>query len=144
MDKIENSNFKRLVGIWKTSGNIKSGHENLELNGIDSYELILDGNYILHKAKVKMGNDISETFEIFKLQNSMDKAKTQYFDSKGEDGIMTSSLVKNEFNIEGKNLKFTGNINDHSTLITGNWYAQTQDGNWNDFIELKLEKQKSK
>jgi hypothetical protein len=144
MDKIENSNFKRLVGIWKTSGNIKSGHENLELNGIDSYELILDGNYILHKANVKMGNDTSETFEIFKLENTVDKAKTQYFDSKGEDGIMTTSLLKNEFNIEGKNLKFIGNINDQNTLITGNWYTQSENGDWNDFIELKLEKQNSK
>lgn len=144
MDKIENSNFKRLVGIWKTSGNIKSGHENLELNGIDSYELILDGNYILHKANVKMGNDTSETFEIFKLENTVDKAKTQYFDSKGEDGIMTTSLLKNEFNIEGKNLKFIGNINDQNTLITGNWYTQSENGDWNDFIELKLEKQKNK
>jgi hypothetical protein len=144
MDKIENSNFKRLVGIWKTSGNIKSGHENLALNGIDSYELILDGNYILHKANVKMGNDTSETFEIFKLENSVDKARTQYFDSKGEDGIMTTSLLKNEFNIEGENLKFKGNINDQSTLITGNWYTQAENGDWNDFIELKLEKQKNK
>ena len=57
MNKIENSNYKRLVGVWKTTGDIKSGQDNLKLIGIDSYELILDGNFILHKADVKMGND---------------------------------------------------------------------------------------
>ncbi|HMR84537.1 MAG TPA: hypothetical protein PKE30_15445, partial [Niabella sp.] len=91
MNKIENSNFKRLIGVWKTTGDIKSGQDNLKLAGIDKYELILDGNYILHKADVKMGNDKSETLEIIKLDNSFDKAIMQYFNTKGEDGIMRSS-----------------------------------------------------
>src|SRR5690606_14887303 len=106
MKNIENSNFIRLVGIWKTTGNIKSGHDNLKLTGIDSYELILDGNYILHKADVKLGNDRSETLEIIKLDNSFDKAVMQYFNTKGEDGKMLSSIVNNEFKIEGNGLKF--------------------------------------
>jgi hypothetical protein len=119
MKNIEESNFKRLVGIWKTTGDIKSGQENLKLIGIDSYELILDGNYILHKADVKMGNDRSETLEIIKLDNSFDKAIMQYFNTKGEDGIMYSSIINNEFRIEGNGLKFNGTINEENTKIRG-------------------------
>jgi hypothetical protein len=89
MEKIDKSNFKRLIGVWKTTGNIKSGQDNLKLIGIDSYELILDGNYILHKADVQMGNERSETLEIIQLDNSLEKAKMRYFNSKGEDGILT-------------------------------------------------------
>ncbi len=140
MKNIEESNFKRLVGIWKTTGDIKSGLENLKLIGIDSYELILDGNYILHKADVKMGNDRSETLEIIKLDNSFDKAIMQYFNTKGEDGIMHSSIINNEFSIEGKGLKFYGTINNENTKIRGKWYSQKENEEWTDFIDLNLDK----
>lgn len=143
MKKIENSNFKRLVGIWKTTGEIKSGQENLKLIGIDSYELILGGNFILHKADVKMGNDRSETFEIIGLDNSSDKAKMQYFNTKGEDGIMWGSIINNEFKIEGNGLKFNGTVNEENTKISGKWYIQTENKEWIDFIDLNLEKQNS-
>jgi hypothetical protein len=141
MNKIEKSNYKRLVGIWKTTGEIKSGQDNLKLFGIDSYELILDGNFILHKADVKMGNDKSETFEIISLDNSIDKAIMQYFNSKGEDGIMRSSIISNEFKIEGNGLKFNGTINEENTLISGKWYIRNQNDEWIDFIDLNLEKE---
>ena len=141
MNKIENSNFKKLIGVWKTTGSITSGNEKLDLTGIDSYELILEGKYILHKAAVKMGTEKSETFEIISLlNNSVDSAKMQYFNSKGEDGIMTSSIINTEFTIEGKGLKFSGKINDDNTLITGKWLTLTENGNWSEFIALKLEK----
>ncbi len=141
MNKIENSNFKRLIGVWKTTGNIRSGQDNMKLIGTDSYELILDGNYILHKADVKMGNERSETFEIIKLDNALDTATMQYFNSKGEEGIMRSSIINNEFKIEGNGLKYKGILNEENTLISGKWYVQSKNKKWEDFIELNLEKQ---
>lgn len=140
MNKIENSIFKRLVGVWDTAGNIKSGQDEMKLIGIDSYELILDGNYILHKADVKMGSDRSETFELLKLDNSLDKAKMQYFNSKGDDGIMISSIINNEFKINGEGLKFIGVINEENTKINGTWYLQMENEEWIDFIDLNLVK----
>jgi hypothetical protein len=141
MKKIENSNFMRLLGVWKTTGNINSDQDNLKLTGIDSYELILDGNYILHKADVKMGNDRSETFEIIKLEKSLEKSIMQYFNSKGEDGTMLSFIIDNEFKIEGSGLKFNGIINDENTKISGKWYIKSDKGEWTDFIDLNLDKQ---
>ncbi len=140
MKKIANSNFKRLVGIWNTTGNIKHGNDNLELMGVDSYEWVLDGNYILHKADVKMGDDRNETLEIIKLDNSFEKARMQYFNNKGEEGKMKSSLINNEFKIEGKGLKFEGTINDENTKIIGKWYIQNENKKWKKFIDQKLEK----
>ncbi|SKC64101.1 hypothetical protein [Ohtaekwangia koreensis] len=142
MKRIEESNFKRLIGVWDTTGDIKSGEGNLKLMGIDSYEFILDGNYILHKADVHMGNERNETLEIIQWDSSPDNAKMQYFNSKGEDGIMISSIVNNEFKIEGNGLMFNGVINDGNTRITGKWYIQTENDKWTDFIDLTLEKQK--
>ena len=143
MKKIIESNFKRLLGVWNTTGLIKSNQNDQKLNGIDSYELILDGNYILHKADVQMGDERSETLEMIALDNAPDKASMQYFNSKGEDGVMTSSVINNDFNIEGKGLMFKGTINTDNTAIIGKWYRQSDDDKWIDFIDIKLEKQKN-
>ncbi len=141
MEKIADSDFKRLIGVWKTSGTVKSDQGDLTLSGIDSYELVLDGNFILHKADVKMGNEHSETVEMIHSAGSLDQATMQYFNSRGEDGKMTSSIIDNEFTIIGNGLKFKGTIDKHDTLVIGKWYSKGESETWNEFIELKLERQ---
>lgn len=140
MAKIETSNFKRLIGIWKTEGTILTDKGPSKLVGIDSYKFILNGNFILHKADVKMGNEKSKTLEIIALDNSNEKGKMQYYNSKGESGFMTSSLIKNEFKIRGDTIKFEGNINDENTSLVGKWFLHADKGEWTDFIDLKLTK----
>jgi hypothetical protein len=141
MDKIADSSFKRLLGVWKTSGDVISDKDALKLSGIDSYELILDGHFILHKADVMMGNEKSETLEIIKSDNSPDNAGMQYINNKGEEGIMRATILNNEFTIEGIGLRFIGAINEENTRINGKWYSQTENGEWTEFIDLRLEKQ---
>lgn len=141
MKNSEESSFHRLLGVWKTTGEVKSGQGNLKIVGVDSYELILDGNYILHKGNVKMGNEHSETLEIMTLDNASDQAKMHYFNSKGEDGMMTGTILGNEFSIEGSGLRFNGLINQGNTTINGKWYLQTENEEWTEFIYINLEKQ---
>jgi hypothetical protein len=141
MTNIEASNFKRLIGVWKTEGAIITEKSNSKLVATDSYEFILEGNYILHKADVKMGNERSEILEIIGLDNSTGQAKMQYFNSKGESGVMSSSLMKNDFIISGDKIKFAGSIDDKNTKIIGKWYLQTENNQWTDFIDLILTKQ---
>lgn len=143
MGKIEESKFVRLVGTWKTTGEVKSEQGILKLTGMDSYELILEGHFILHKADVMIGDDKSETFEIIGLENLSDKAKMQYFNTKGEEGIMWGSILNNEFNIAGNELKFIGTFNNENTRISGKWFMQAEKDEWIDFIELTLEKENS-
>lgn len=135
------SNFKRLLGVWKTSGQVISEQGNLELNGFDSYELILSGNYILHKANVKMGADKSETFELIKFDNTTEEAVMTYYNSEGEEGTMRSVIKGNSFIIEGSGLRFEGSFNNENSVVKGKWFKQLNDKNWIEFIELKLEKQ---
>lgn len=140
MTKIETSNFNRLIGVWKTTGQISTGSETLNLSGTDSYELILDGNYILHKADVIMGSEKSETFEIISLTDTTGNAKMQYFNSKGESGTMKSEITNNDFRIYGDGIKFNGTINDKNSEVIGKWFLQADDKSWTEFINLKLKK----
>jgi len=142
MTKIANSSFRRLLGVWKTSGQILSGGDTLSLTGTDSYELILGGNYILHKAAVLMGDEKSETFEIMGLDDPSEKAEMNYFNANGESGTMTGRIKGDHFVIEGDRLKFAGKINEANTAVIGKWFQQSEDNSWVEFIDLKLEKQK--
>ena len=141
MTTIETSNFSRLIGIWVTKGTIVTHTNDLELLGIDTYEYILDENYILHKADVMMGDERTQTFEIISLTNSKERAKMQYYNSKGESGSMTSYLVKNVFKIKSSTMKFEGKFNDENTELIGKWFVKEGD-KWIDSIDLKLKKQK--
>ncbi len=141
MTKIASSPFKRLVGTWKTSGKMRSDQNTTTFKGTDSYEIILNGHYILHKADVLMGDEPSETFEMIEISGDSEKAQMTYFNSKGETGAMTSQIKGNDFLINGDGIKFVGKINDANTEVVGNWFLQSEDKTWNEYIELILEKQ---
>lgn len=140
MSTITTSNFKRLLGTWNTSGKIITKEGNMELRGTDSYEWILDRNFILHKAHVMMGDENGETHEIIIPDSIPDTAQMQYFNSKGEHGIMRGELTENTFIIRGEGIIFEGIINEDDTQITGHWYLQSEHDTRELFIELKLEK----
>lgn len=142
MNKIENSNFNRLIGTWKTKGKIlKTDHapESL-IAGTDSYEYILDGHFILHKADVLMGDIKSKTYELIKLENSIEKAHMQYYNSAGESGIMFAFLNENGFKIESETVRFNGSISMDNSSITGTWQQLSENNVWADFLEMQLSK----
>jgi len=137
----ETNNFKRLIGTWKTEGVVLTGNEKSALIGTDSYGFILDGNYILHKADVTMGNEKSHTFEIISFDNTPEKANMQYYNSKGESGGMTAFLNADIFIINGDKIKFEGRIDAANTKVVGKWFVQGEGGQWTDFIDLTLTRQ---
>lgn len=141
MPKSETSNFKRLIGTWTTEGTILNETSHPKIAGTDSYEFILDGNYILHKADVMMGDERSETFEMIEADHFNGNGKMYYYNSKGERGVMTASLTENNFLIEGDKIKFEGALQDGDTKVIGKWYLQTEQDEWIGFIDLKLTKQ---
>jgi hypothetical protein len=139
--KIESGNFKRLIGIWNTEGQIYSQGNSAVLTGADTYEFILDGNYILHKADVKMGNERTQTFEIIALDNSPGQVTMNYYNSKAETGVMKGSLIGDEFKIDSDALKFEGSINKENSELVGKWFQRMDSDEWTLFIDLKLSKQ---
>lgn len=140
MIKEKENSFSRLIGEWKTTGNIINGEENLLLEGTDTYEWILDGHFILHKADVLMGGERSHTFEIISMKGPGAGASMQYYNSKGENGTMVSEITGNDFRIFGEKIKFEGAINNGNTEIAGRWFLQNENGDWKDFIQIELEK----
>ena len=131
------STFKILLGTWKTTGLVFNGHQTLTIEGSDTYEMILNENFILHKAEVIMGNENSQTLEIITPEGE-NSATMQFYNSDREQGIMNGEINHGEFKINGDNLKFNGSISEKE--IKGNWYRRNKENNWEKFIELRLEK----
>ena len=69
-----------------------------------------------------------------------DKVKMQYANSRGESGIMIGNLINNIFTIEGDGIKFNGQMDTDHSMLVGNWYLLSENGDWEQFITLKLEK----
>lgn len=132
--------FNRLIGTWKTSGLISSANETLTLIGTDTYELVLDGKFVLHKANVIMGDAKSETIEMINLTDHPIVPNMHYFNSHGNVGVMTGKIVGNNYSIEGNGIKFKGTINEENSEIVGKWFLQSEDKSWSEYIDLKLER----
>lgn len=142
-NRIENTEFQKLIGNWKTEGRILATDDNpeMKITGTDSYELILDGFFILHKADVFMGNDKSQTLEVIGLDEASNHATFEYYDNQGASGKMTGTLKNNELKINGEALRFQGRLNDNENQINGTWEKINAQSKWKRFLEMKLTKE---
>lgn len=146
MKKIESTDFKKFIGTWKTEGkilkstNTSESDSELKVEGTDIYELVLDGFYILHKAVVLMGNEKSETFELIQLDDTENKTKMSFYNSKGESGLMSGFLDGKSFRIDGKELRFAGEFNEVETEMKGKWQITDEQNEWQDFLEMRFTK----
>ena len=130
-----------LLGIWNTIGTVYTNTGELILHGTDSYEIVLDGNFILHRAHVMIGDEKSETIEIIGPYIVNGSTPMQYFNPKGESGKMRCEIADNVFSISGDGLKFNGLLSDDHCNITGKWYMEKEEGAWTEYIDLKLVRQ---
>ncbi len=139
-ERIDQSDYSIFIGDWETEGKILStdGNPEMEIRGTDTYEVILDGFFILHKADVMMGTEKSQTFELMWLEGSGEEVTLQYYNNAGESGVMQGALVNDIWKIDGKDLRFEGHFNNDHTQLKGIWQRLTADQRWGNFIEIRL------
>jgi hypothetical protein len=140
--RIDKSEFIKLIGYWKTEGRIlaKGPEAESKISGTDSYELILDGYYILHQADVWIGESRGKTLELISLGDNPDQAAFSYYNNQGESGQMKGRLKDNRLTLEGDGLKFEGLLNNEGSEQTGVWRLLDGQGQWVDWMEIKLSK----
>lgn len=141
MNKIKTSAFARLIGNWTTSGDVKSEDEHLKLTGTDSYQFILDGAYILHKADVMMGDKQSETFEVIGYDSNTSEYTMRYFDNTGNSGTMTATIDNDVWTFHGEKLRFTGGFKKEDQEFSGIWEQLTDGNKWIHYMSVQLTRQ---
>lgn len=115
----------------------------MKITGTDTYELILDGFFILHKADVLMGNERSQTIEIIGFDATNNQAILDHYNNQGFSGKMTGTVKRNELKIAGKELRFQGRLNEGGNQINGTWERLDNRQEWKSFLRIKLTKTES-
>lgn len=141
MTKIKNSAFGRLIGNWATTGDVKSGEEQLKLNGSDSYQFILDGAFILHKADVMIGDNKSETFEVIGYDSSTSAYTMRFFDNTGKSGVMKATILNDVWTFEGEGMRFTGGFKKDGHEFSGTWEQLSDDNKWTHLMNIQLRRE---
>jgi hypothetical protein len=88
----ENARLEPLVGRWRTAGRTVSGPA-VEIAGTDTYEWMTGGAFLIHRAKVRMGDEALEVIEMIGPYDSAAGAwPMRSFDSRGACGTMHATV----------------------------------------------------
>lgn len=133
-NRIENTDFNKLIGKWKTEGRVLTTGNNSEMKikGTDTYEIILDGFFILHKADVLMGNENSQTYELIGLDNNDQRAIFEHYNNQGSSGRMTGHLKNGnlQLKVTGFDLKVSSGTTTNNLMGLGK-NSLTKINGWN-------------
>jgi hypothetical protein len=110
----------------------------MDIIGTDTYELILDGFFLLHKADVIMGKEKSNTLEMIWLNQPDCHVSLQHYNNAGSFGLMSGRLKQREWKITGDELRFDGKFNENCDQLSGLWQKLDSQKKWVNFIEIEL------
>lgn len=132
--------LKKFIGKWNTEGVIndrKSGYE-INVSGIDTYEWLPGGYFLLHKADVSIGEERSETHEIIGFDKHARHYTMQYYNNKGESGTMKAEHRDGKWTFTGEGLRFNGGFKHADNEFSGIWERKQDNGTWDHFMEIRL------
>ena len=132
--------LSKFIGNWDTKGIILSSNNEPEISitGIDTYEWIVDGFFLLHKADVAMGNINNKTHEIIGYDESNNQYTMQHYDNTGSSGFMTATVNEGIWIFSGDTLRFTGGFNKQENVFAGIWEQMTESNTWAHFMNIEL------
>lgn len=118
-----------LIGTWTTEGEMtnEAGEATLKIKGIDTYQWVSGGAFILHKVNVWMGEEKTESVEI--IGQADDTLKTfimRSFDHQGNFTTMEmSSDSPTSFKLTGDKMRALLTVSDHKNMIA--FWERTED-----------------
>jgi hypothetical protein len=132
--------LNRLVGFWNTTGKISGTglSPSIDVNGIDRYEWLPGGHFLLHQADVYIGKEKSHTHEIIGYDQAKKIYTMQYYNSQGDSGFMTATVVNDVWMFTGETLRFNGGFSLNDSVFSGIWEQRNEDGNWAHLMDIKL------
>lgn len=132
--------LNRFVGLWNTTGKITGAGltPSIDINGIDRYEWLPGGYFLLHQADVYIGKEKSQTHEIIGYDQAKEIYTMQHYNSQGDSGFMTATMNNEVWMFTGETLRFTGGFSLTDSVFSGIWEQKNENGNWIHLMDLKL------
>lgn len=131
--------LNKLAGRWNTSGTVLETPDSpaFEFSGTDTYEWILEGNFLQHTVDVMMGEDRNQSLEIFSYDPVAAHYILQSYDNHGNIEKMTATVDDGLWKIVGDALRFEGRMNAEESVFSGIW-QQKEGEDWVDLMEVVL------
>jgi hypothetical protein len=132
-----------LIGKWHTKGEILLGASLSlkEIRGMDTYEWVSGGFFILHRVDVFMGNERTEAIEIIGYDEDRKSYFMKSFDSQGESITMYAVLEKSlvlKFGDEKMRTVLTAN--EDGSSMSAKWELSENGKTWKPWMNIEFKK----
>ncbi|MES2762274.1 MAG: DUF1579 family protein [Bacteroidota bacterium] len=132
-----------LIGKWHTQGEVLKGTSvsSQIIRGMDTYEWISGGSFILHRVDVFMGNEKTEAVEIIGYDENRRSYFMTSFDNKGASITMYAVLEKPgvlKFGDNKMRSVLTAHKDGHS--MSAKWELSETGKTWTPWMKLEFDK----
>lgn len=133
------------AGRWKTAGQVLASASTpaLEIAGIDEYEWMPGGFFLLHRVDVRIGGERVQALEIIGWDAERGSYFIRSFDSQGATGEMHASVGDDgTWTFAGDAQRFTGTFSDGGETLSGRW-ERCEGERWRPWMDIRLTKSAS-
>ena len=138
----EHARLAPFVGRWKTAGEVlaSAATPELEIVGIDEYEWMPGGFFLLHRVDVRIGGERVQALEIIGYDAERGSYFMRSFDSQGGTGEMQARVRDGgTWTFEGDAERFTGTFSDGGETLSGRWERREEE-QWLPWMDVRLTK----
>lgn len=132
-----------LIGSWHTQGEVLQDGSNasLQISGMDTYEWISGGCFILHRVDVFMGKARTEAVEIIGYDKNRQTFFMKSFDNQGEETLMYALVEKAGVLKFGDNkMKSVLSISKDGNTMHAKWEQSKNGKDWEPWMQLEFKK----
>lgn len=140
----ENKLLDVFAGKWRTEGQtIANGASPaVTLNGLDTYEWLPGGYFLVHHVAVRMGNEDVSAIEIIGYDNATQTFPIRYFDNQGHTGLMNATVRDHTWTFTGEQERGIFTFSNDGNTLTGSWEHLNAVGEWVHWMDVKLTREK--
>jgi hypothetical protein len=129
------------AGVWRTSGMMPAQSGPVMITGIDTYEWLPGGYFLLHTVDVTMGEERRRSTEIIGCDNGSGSYVMYSFDDRGNITLMKAGYDQGTWTFQGDALRFTGSFDPGNKVISGVW-ERLEEGHWVHLMNIRLSRQR--
>jgi hypothetical protein len=133
-----------LVGHWITSGKMLDDLGKT-FNGIDIYEWVAGGHFLLHRWDVDMPDGKNQGIEVVGYNASSKNFVVRSYDNQGSESSMTLAVTRDIITIADETMRFTGQFVDNGSTVQGTWqFKANEQSDWAPWMQVRLVRSGSK
>lgn len=135
----EHERLAAFVGRWKTRGEVRASGDSpaLEIAGVDTYEWLPGGFFLLHRVDVRIGGERVEAVEVIGWDAAAGAYFAHSYDSRGNADTMRASVEGGVWTFLGKAERFTGGFSHGGRTLAGLW-ERREGSRWLPWMDVRL------